>query len=86
MEYVGYACLAIGLIIALIYGIQLLILAFKESVLWGLGYLFVPFVALIFIFMHWDKTKKPFLMCLLAIPFYVVGFMLVPHTMTYSTS
>jgi len=78
MEIVGGIILFIGVIIGLIYGIKLLILAFQTSVLWGLGYLFVPFVSLIFIVMHWDKTKSPFLRCLLAIPFYVVGFLLMP--------
>lgn len=43
------------------YGIKLLILAFQESVLWGLGSLFVPFVSLIFIIMHWERCRSPFL-------------------------
>lgn len=47
----------IGFVIALIFGIKLLIIAFKESVLWGIGSLLVPFVSLIFIAMHWDKCK-----------------------------
>lgn len=39
----------------------ILVTAFKESVLWGLGFLFVPFVSLIFIIKHWSETRKPFL-------------------------
>ena len=67
----------VGAVIALIYGIQLIILAFQTSVLWGLGYLFVPFVALIFVAMNWDQTKSPFLRSLLAIPFYIAGAMMI---------
>jgi hypothetical protein len=70
----------IGLIIALIFGIQLLIIAFRESILWGLGYLFVPFVNLIFIIMHWNETKTPFLRALIAIPFLVGGALLMPQS------
>ena len=73
MTVIGGILLFIGVVIALIFGIQLLILAFKESVLWGLGYIFVPFVGLIFVIMFWDKTKGPFLKLLIAIPFYIIG-------------
>lgn len=73
MEILGLICLVIGLIIGLIYGIQLLIMAFREHILWGLGYLFVPFVSLVFVIMYWDTTKGPFLKMLIAIPFYILG-------------
>ena len=80
MGVIGIALIVIAFIISLIYGIQLLIMAFQTSILWGLGYLLVPFVGLIFIFMHWDRTKGPFLKCLIAIPIYIVGFMLMPSS------
>ena len=66
MEYLGYALIAIGVILGLVYTIQLIILAFRTSIWWGLGFLFVPLVNLIFVFMHWSQAKKPFLMILLA--------------------
>ena len=78
MEILGTICLVIGAIISLIYGIKLLILAFQTSVLWGLGYIFVPFVSLIFICMHWEKTKSPFLRGLISIPFFIIGSLLLP--------
>jgi uncharacterized membrane protein len=80
MEILGYGLIIIGAVISLIFGIQLLVLAFRTSILWGLGYLFVPFVALIFIVVHWDEAKTPFLRSLLAIPFCIVGIILLPHT------
>ena len=85
MEILGYALLVIGAIISLIFGIQILIMAFQESVLWGIGYLVCAPVPLIFIIMHWQKTKRPFLMSLIGVPFIVVGMLLVPHTMTVTT-
>lgn len=78
MEALGLSCIAIGVIIALVFGIILLIKAFQESILWGLGYIFVPFVSLVFIIMHWDKAKSPFLKGLIAIPFYAIGIALMP--------
>ena len=43
----------------LVFGIQILIKAFQQSIWWGLGYLFVPFVGLFYIVMFWDDAKKP---------------------------
>ena len=73
MITLGYILCAIGSIIGLVYGIQLLIVGCKESVLWGLGYLFALFVALIFVIKFWDRTKSLFLRCLILISFYVIG-------------
>ena len=76
MAILGIIFIVIGVIIGLFFGIQILILAFKESPIWGLGFIFVPFVSLIFVIMHWDKTKSPFLRGLIAIPFYLIGAVL----------
>jgi uncharacterized membrane protein len=81
MQILAFLLLGIGLILALIYGIILMVKAFQASVWWGLGYLFVPFVALIFVFTHWEVAKKPFLMNLLAIALMIAGLMLLPEEM-----
>lgn len=73
----GLIMWAAGAIIALIFGIQLLIIAFKTHILWGLGYIFVPFCGLVFIIMYWQETKSPFLKSLIAIPFIIVGAVLM---------
>lgn len=80
MELLSIGLLIIGVIISIVFGLQLLFVAFRTSVLWGLGYLFVPFVSLIFVIVHWDDAKKPFLRGLLAIPFILLGVMLSPNT------
>lgn len=78
MKILSTLCFIIGGIIAIVFGIQLLILAFRTSILWGLGYLLIPLVSLIFVITHWEETKTPFLRCLLAIPFYLLGVFLMP--------
>ena len=69
MAILGTILIVIGAIIGIFYGIKILILAFQESALWGIGYIVIPIVSLIFIIMHWDKSKDPFLKGLIAIPF-----------------
>jgi len=81
METFGTILIVIGLIIAVVYGIILLIKAFQTHILWGLGSLFVPFVSLVFVIMHWDVAKKPFLMGLISIPFYISGTVMLPSGM-----
>jgi len=51
----------------------------------GLGYLFIPFVSLIFIIKYWDVCKKPFLWALAAIPFMVIGMLMMPTTTSIPT-
>jgi len=78
MEILTAILFGAGLIVGLVYGIILLVKAFQVSIWWGLGYLLVPFVALVFVIMHWDVAKKPFLMSLLSIPLILLGVVLAP--------
>ena len=80
MEIAAIICFVIATLISLIYGFILLIRAFQAGILWGLGYIFVPFVALIFIIVHWDDAKSPFLKSLLCIPFYIAAIVLMPNS------
>lgn len=83
METVGMILLFIGMAIAFIYSIKLIILAFQESILWGLLYLFLPFASLYFIITRWTKCRGPLLKSLLCIPFILLGVMLMPLTLDY---
>jgi hypothetical protein len=76
MEAIGLVLLIVGVIVMGITGIVLLVKAFQTSILWGLGYLFVPFVSLIFVVMYWNDTKKPFLYMLGGLAVFVVGIVL----------
>ena len=73
MSIVGFVLLAIGGIAAFITGILILVEAFKESLLWGLGSLIVPFVILIFVLTHWSETGKLFLYNIAATAVMIVG-------------
>lgn len=52
--------LGIGIMIAIIGGVGTLIAAFKTSIWWGLGCLFISPVSLLFLVMNWDVAKNPF--------------------------
>jgi hypothetical protein len=72
------ALLYLGGLIAFVGGIWLLVVAFKESVWWGLGSIFIPFVSLVFVIVHWQVSKKPFLIQLAGIALCIVGVMAAP--------
>jgi F0F1-type ATP synthase assembly protein I len=78
MEIISIVLISIGALISIVFGVQLLITAFQESILWGLGYIFIPLVSLIFIIVHWQEAKKPFLRGLIGIPFFILGAILAP--------
>ncbi len=77
MTGVAGVLMAIGGIIMLVGGIMFLIVAFKESVLWGLGSMFVPFVSLVFLIKFWGQAKKPFFIQLAGLPFYLIGWVMM---------
>lgn len=71
----------IGGIAIMVGGIWFIIVTFQESVLWGLGCLFVPFVSLAFLILHWDKAGKPFLIQLAGlVPFIIAALLAGPGT------
>ncbi|MCF6193431.1 MAG: hypothetical protein L3J46_03760 [Kangiellaceae bacterium] len=49
-----------GLFVFIIGGIGTLIVAFKASILWGLGCLLIPPASLLFLVMNWGVAKNPF--------------------------
>lgn len=57
----------LGLAILVIGGLWLIIEAFKTSILWGLGCLIITPVSLVFIFVHWDRAKSPFILQLVGL-------------------
>jgi hypothetical protein len=57
----------LGLAILVIGGLWLLIEAFTTSILWGIGCLLITPVSLVFIFVHWDRAKSPFILQLVGL-------------------
>jgi hypothetical protein len=66
----GMILMVVGGLVCLYGLVVMLINAFKTSMLWGLGSLFVPFVLLVFVIMNWSSNMKPFLI-------YIGGFVLL---------
>ena len=73
MQTLSLVIVIIGGLVAVVGGILFLVAAFQESILWGLGVVFVPFVALIFLIMHSDRALAPFLVQLGGAGLVVVG-------------
>ncbi len=73
MSVVGVVLFIVGAVVMTGAGLWLLVKAFQTSVLWGLGYIFVPFVSLIFVILHWQDTKKPFFYLLGGLVLFLVG-------------
>ena len=51
----------VGAVLCIIGGLWLIVLAFQESILWGLACLFLPFVSILFVVTHWAEAKGAFL-------------------------
>ena len=76
MVFLGMALIGIGYIIMLVGSIWVLVIAFQESVLWGVCALLIPFEILVFVVMNWEKAGKPFLISLAGIVPMVIGTMI----------
>ncbi|NUO76225.1 MAG: hypothetical protein HOQ32_09445 [Lysobacter sp.] len=63
----------LGLALSAIGVLWIVVNAFRESVLWGLGSLLIPFVALIFGLMNFSANKIPLLLCLIGAVLIAVG-------------
>lgn len=49
-----------GALICFIGALLLVVNAFRESALWGICCLVIPFSSWAFAFLHWDQAKIPF--------------------------
>lgn len=74
MAMVGTILSVVGCIGMAIFGIQILILAFKTSIGWGLASLFIPLVIFVYIAKNWEACKTPFMRWLLCLAVSAVGF------------
>ena len=73
----GILLIILGGLIGFVCTIWILVLAFRESIWWGLG-CFISIIQLVFIFTHWEEAKKPFLISLVATALCILGFVLMP--------
>ena len=77
--------LLVGLVLTLIGSITFLIASFRESIWWGLGILFLPFVGMVFLIMHWSVAAKPLGIYMLGFVFCIIAAIIAPGAWsTYS--
>ena len=72
----GEVIMIFGLLIVIVGGFWFLVRAFTESVLWGLAVMFIPFVALFFLIVHWQSAKRPFFVQLFGFAIVLLGVFL----------
>ncbi len=73
MGTVGMIVSWIGWIGMAVFGIQILIYAFKTSVGWGLASLLIPFAIFVYVAKNWAQCKTPFLRWLLCLVVGLIG-------------
>lgn len=61
MEALGSLIMLLGVLVVIVGNVWFLGEAFRTSILWGLGCIFVPFVSLIWLVGNWDRGRAPFL-------------------------
>lgn len=71
-----------GLIVFLIGSVGFLIATFRVGILWGLSCMFLPFVSFIFLFLHWKKAAKPFIISMVGIAILFLSTMIPPTSGT----
>lgn len=78
MDILAYCLAGVFLTGFFIASIYIIVCAFRRHFLWGLGYLFVPFVGLVYIIVDWPKVWKAFLMHLCCLPLMILSLFLSP--------
>jgi hypothetical protein len=63
-EYLAYV-LAAGALLLLVAWLWLLVVAFRQHILWGLGCLFVTPLLIVFAPLHWPRARRPVALALL---------------------
>jgi FtsH-binding integral membrane protein len=71
----------VGILVIAVGGLWMLIAGFSEGILWGLGMIFLPFVSLVFLILHWRRAKDPFFLQLAGIGILLVALIVAPHSL-----
>jgi hypothetical protein len=70
----------VGVSFYILSGICGLVRIFEQSVWWGLGTIFVPFVGLIALILFWEKTRRSFLGQMICMGIMLAGYFILPAT------
>jgi hypothetical protein len=76
LDLVALVLVGTGFVLLLVGYLWFIIRGFNEGMLWGLGIMFVPFVALIFLIVHFDKAWQPVGMKLAGLLLLIAGAVL----------
>jgi len=79
MSTVAIVLLCLGFLFAAVGNIWLIVAAFRQSIVWGLSVLFIPFALLVFLFKHWDPAKQPFLLSVIGSALIVAPIFMNPE-------
>ena len=60
LSLLASALILVGLGLSLLGGLAFLIAAFRSSILWGLGVLFIAPLSIAFLILHWSEAKNSF--------------------------
>ncbi|PTD97705.1 hypothetical protein [Pseudothauera lacus] len=63
----------LGVGVFFIGGLGILIAAFRTNIWWGLGCLLLAPLSLLFLVLHWDAAKNPFLLQLAGLALLLLG-------------
>jgi hypothetical protein len=66
-----------GAVMALFGSVRMLISAFRKSIIWGLGCIFVPFCSLIYLIVDWENAKSGFFLHLKGVGVMILGGVMV---------
>jgi uncharacterized membrane protein len=79
MGIVGTVLAVLSGLAMFVFAVQILIMAFKTSVGWGLASLFIPFAVLVFVIKHWEEAKTPALRWLACLPVQIIAVALITY-------
>lgn len=68
----------LGSLLLLVGGVMMIVNAFKTSLAWGLGVLFLWPVGLYFLAKNWQENKKPFFIQLAGLAILMVSLVMAP--------
>ncbi len=77
METSGWVLVGAGSLLAFVFGVRILVVAFQESFLQGILYMFVPLYAFYYIATRWDRVGGFVFFCLVGLAFEGGGYLLL---------